>query len=53
MKNNKERGKEGGEGRGEREGGGIEFVPLKNESLLKRGGGLFLRGGLNRGFVVP
>ena len=52
MKKNKEGGKGGGEGLGKRDEGVIEFVPLEKERLLKRGGSLFLSGGLNRGFLV-
>ena len=51
MKKNKEDGKGGG-GEGKRDEGVIEFVPLEKQRLLKRGGSLFLSGGLNRGFLV-
>ena len=45
--------KDWGRGRGglNREGGLINFPPLKKGGLLERGG-LFERGGLNRGFTV-
>ena len=41
----------GGEGDLIGGGGLINFLPLKRGSLLE-GGGLFERGGLNRGFTV-
>ena len=44
-------GLEEGEGGLNREGGLINFPPLKRGGLLERGG-LFERGGLNRGFTV-
>ena len=39
-------------GEGEGEGGLINFPSLKRGGLIGEGGGLFKRGGLNRGFTV-
>ena len=50
MKNKDWRRGRGGGGLN-REGGLINFPPLKRGGLLERGG-LFERGGLNRGFTV-